>query len=80
MKTTTPMSGAWTTASFGGSAETLPVELSALGDHLGACKGSSGHLFALRCASANMLGFALSRFITTGVAIATLVGIATKTL
>lgn len=80
MKTNAKTTQAWSTASFGGSADTSPIELSSLGDHLGVCKGPSGHFFALRCASEAMRGFMLSRLVTTGVAIALLIGIATIAL
>jgi hypothetical protein len=77
MKTNTRATYAWSTASFGGNAETSPMELSSLGDHLGACKSPRGHLFALRCASEFTRGFMASRFVTTWLAIALLIGIAT---
>ena len=65
----------WSTASFGGPAESSLLELSALGDHLGLCKSSHGHLFALHCAAEAMHGFMVSRFVTTLVVIALLAGI-----
>jgi hypothetical protein len=36
----------WSTASFGDTADTSPMELSALGDHLDLCRGLRGRLFA----------------------------------
>ena len=61
----------WTTASFGESADTSPMELSALGDHLGHCRASRGRLFGLHCAAERLHGFVAPRFMTT-LAIATL--------
>jgi len=66
---------AWTTASFGDSADTSPMELSALGEHLHLCKGSRGRLFALHCVAETMHGFVAARLITTVVAVALLIGI-----
>jgi hypothetical protein len=80
MKTNTRATHAWSTASFGGNAETSPMELTSLGDHLGACRSPRGHLFALHCASEFTRGFMASRFVTTGFAIALLIGIATHVL
>jgi hypothetical protein len=39
----------WSTASFGDTADTSPMELSALGDHLDLCRDLRGRLFAARC-------------------------------
>lgn len=41
------------------------LELSALGEHLGLCKGSNRHWFAVQCAAHNLHGFIVSRFVTT---------------
>ena len=65
----------WTTASFGDNAETSPMELSALGEHLHACKGSRGRLFALHCVAETMHGFVAARFVTTLVVVALLIGV-----
>ena len=67
-------SPAWSTASFGNPTDTLPTELIALGAHLNLCKGSHGRLSALHGAAQAMHGFAASRFITTLVLIALLIG------
>ena len=56
---------AWTTSSFGEAADTSPMELSALGDHLSHCKSQSGRLFALRCRAASLHNFVAARFVTT---------------
>ncbi len=60
---------AWTTSSFGAAADTSPMELSALGDHLSHCKAQSGRLFALRCQAASLHNFVAARFVTTVVAL-----------
>lgn len=68
---------AWTTASFGDTAETSPMELSALGDHLSHCRSSRGRLFNLRCHAASAHRFVAARFVTTVVVVATgLTGVA----
>ena len=64
----------WTTASFGGAADTSPMELSALGEHLDRCKGAHGRLFALRCFAERMNGFVSARFVTTLVVATLLIG------
>lgn len=64
----------WSTASFGDTAETSPMELSALGEHLSQCQGSHGRLFALQCAVQGMEGFVAARFVTTLVVVALLIG------
>lgn len=77
MKSNAISPGSWSTASFGGSPETSPVELSSLGEHLGLCKNPRGHLFALHCAAETMGGFMLARFVTSAVVIVLLIGLAT---
>lgn len=61
---------AWTTSSFGDAADTSPMELSALGDHLSHCKSQSGRLFNLRCRAASVHSFVAARFVTTVVVLA----------
>ena len=70
----------WTTASFGGAAETSPMELAELGDHLNGCKASHSRLFALRCVAEDTNGFVSARFITTLVAAALLIGLVSLAL
>ncbi len=64
----------WSTASFGDSADTSPMELSALGEHLDQCQGSRGRLFALHCVAETMHGFVAPRLVTTLVVAALLIG------
>jgi hypothetical protein len=66
----------WSTASYGDKAETSPMELSALGEHLHVCKNSHGRMVALHCAAQSMHGFLAARFMTTLVVFAVLIGAA----
>jgi hypothetical protein len=47
MNTDALVAPSWSTASFGDAADTSPMELSALADHLDECRDSRGALFAL---------------------------------
>ena len=75
MKTHLSSSPRWSTASFGEPADTSPMELSALGQHLNRCQGARGRLFALQCAADSMTGFVAPRFITTLALLAVVTGI-----
>jgi hypothetical protein len=66
----------WSTSSFGDTADTSPMELSALGEHLDLCKGSRGRLFTLHCVAESMNGFVAPRFVTTLVVVGLLIGAA----
>ncbi len=70
--TMTPPS--WSTASFGDAADTSPMELSALGKHLHLCRSSHSRLVALHCAAVSMHCFVATRFVTTLVVVALLIG------
>ena len=72
----TAHANAWATASFGHVADTQPLELSALGEHLGQCKGQRGRLFSLRCLADATHGLLASRFVTTLVGVAMLFAVA----
>jgi hypothetical protein len=66
----------WSTTSFGGSADTSPMELDALGQHLSACRGQQGRFLALRCAAERLHVFVAARLVTSLVAAAVvLIGI-----
>ena len=65
MKANALASPPWTTSSFGGAADTSPMELYALGEHLGHCKGLNGRWFALQCVAETMNGFVSARIVTT---------------
>jgi hypothetical protein len=69
---TTPQ---WSTASFGDDTDTSPMELSALGAHVAACRMLTGHLFVARCAAEAMHGFVAGRMVTTLVVAALLMGV-----
>ena len=60
-----PNPSSWNTASWGGSADTSPMELSALGEHLDLCRAPHGRLFAMRCRAESVGRFAAARFVTT---------------
>lgn len=70
----------WSTASFGDAADTSPMELSALGEHLDLCRGARGRLFALQCAVQAMHGFVAARFVTTLVVVTLLIGVGSLVL
>jgi len=72
MNTNVMATPSWSTASFGDTADTSPMELSALGDHLHLCRGSCGRLFALHCVAQTMHGFVAARFVTTLVVVVAL--------
>jgi hypothetical protein len=63
----------WATASFADTADTTPMELSALGDR---CNGSRGRMFRLQCAADAMIAFVAPRFVTTAVIVALVFGVA----
>jgi len=65
----------WSTASFGDPADTSPMELSALGEHLHLCRTLSGRLFVLRCGAEAVQCFVASRFVTTLVVLSLLIGL-----
>lgn len=65
----------WSTASFGDTADTSPMELSALGEHLDSCKASHGRLFALQCMAERLNSFMASRLVTTLVVAGLLIGV-----
>ena len=67
MHLSTPDSRAssWNTASWGGSTDTSPMELRALGEHLRVCQAAHSRLFAVRCGLEHASRFAAARFVTT---------------
>ena len=67
----------WRTASFGDSADTSPMELHELGDHLDRCKGSRGRLFTLRCVAETLNAFVAPRFVSTLLVVTLLIGAGT---
>jgi hypothetical protein len=65
----------WSTASFGDTADTSPMDLSALGEHLDVCRGRGGRLFAVRCGAEAVHGFVAARLVTTLMVVATFFGL-----
>ena len=80
MNTPVTIAPCWSTSSFGDTADTSPMELSALGEHLDHCRGSRGRLFALRSVAETMHGFVTARFVTTLAAAALFIGVASLVL
>ena len=70
----------WTTSAFGGTADTSPMELHALGEHLDHCKDLHGRWFALQCAAETMNGFVSARIVTTLVVATLLIGVGASML
>lgn len=78
---TAPASGpCWSTASFGEAADTSPVELSALGEHLELCRSLRGRLFVLHCGAEATRDFIAARLVTTLLIIVLLAGLASLAL
>lgn len=65
MPTSDSRTSSWNTASWGGSSDTSPMELHALGEHLRVCKATHSRLFAMRCGLEHAGRFAAARFVTT---------------
>jgi hypothetical protein len=65
--------GGWSTSSFGVVAETSPVELSELSEHLDRCRRSSGRFFSALCLSDRLQSFLAPRVVTTLIVIALLI-------
>ena len=63
------LSPAWTTASLGHDADTLPGEMSSLGDHLSACQGLRSRWFELQCLAEATHSLLAARFVTSLVGI-----------
>lgn len=64
----------WTTSSFGAAADTSPMELAALGEHLDHCRGATGRLGTARYIAERLHGFVAARFVTTLVLATLLMG------
>ena len=65
----------WSTSSADHTADTSPMELAALGEHLDLCRNASGRMFGLRCFADSMNGFVAARFVTTLTLAALVLGI-----
>lgn len=66
----------WSTASFGDAADTSPVELEGLGQHLQQCSRPRSRWFALRCGMDTLHQGLLARFVTSLTLLVALVGLA----
>ena len=66
----------WTTAAFPDAADTSPMELSELGDHVNRCNGCRGRWFTLRCAADAVHDFIAPRFVTTLLIASAAIGLA----
>lgn len=64
----------WSTASFGHSTDTSPMELSALGEHLQVCQAGSRRLRALQRGAQALHGFVAPRFVSTLAVLAVVLG------
>ncbi len=74
-----PNHPSWSTASFGGSADTSPMDLDALGEHLSHCNTVHGRFFAVHCAAERMNAYVTARLVTTLV-VATLLAVGITSL
>lgn len=80
MQQSTTQAG-WRTTSFGGSTDTSPMELDALGQHLSACRRQQGRFLTLRCVAERLHAYVCARMVTSlVVAVALLIGIGTLVL
>lgn len=64
----------WSTASFGETTDTTPMDLAALGEHLAQCSARSGRLVAMQCGAQRLRGFVTGRLVTTLALLAALTG------
>jgi hypothetical protein len=64
----------WRTASFGDAADTSPMEMHELGQHLRQCSQAHGRLFLLRCGVDALHQGLLGRFVTSLTVLVALVG------
>ncbi len=64
MHTEALVAPSWSTASFGDAADTSPMEMSALADHLDACRDSRGLLFTLTSLGESASAFLAPRIVS----------------
>jgi hypothetical protein len=74
MYTKVPTFTSWSTASLGDADKSCALDLCALGAHLRVCQGPHAALFSLHSVASSMHGFVASRFVTTLLVVALLVG------
>ncbi len=63
----------WDTSSTDDSADSLPMELFALGEHRDQCLALRGWLFVLRCQAESLHSFLLTHLVSTVVLVALLI-------
>ena len=80
MRSPAATSPRWTTASISDAADTSPMELRELGDHVSRCNGSRGRWFAMRCAADAVHDFVAPRFVTTLFIAVAVIGLAALAL
>ncbi len=66
----------WATSSVPRAAETAPMELSALGDHVDHCNGSRSAWFSAKSAADRLAGFIASRLVSAVVLVVIIFGVA----
>jgi hypothetical protein len=71
-----PHSGQWRTSSFGEAADTSPMEINELGQHMQQCSRPASHLFTLRCGVDAVHQGLLARFVTSLALVVALLGMA----
>ena len=65
---------AWVTSSYGCGADTSPMQLSALGEHLSHCSRPASSIEVLVEGAEALRGFVLGRLVTTVTAVSAVVG------
>ena len=75
MNTSTNTQPLWCTAAFGGDADTSPMELAALEDHLALCQRAGSRWSAVRFVAERTHGFVSARFVTSLLVVFVTVGI-----
>lgn len=64
----------WSTTSVGDSADTQPVELSALGEHVSLCRGAGSRWAGLLRGAQAVHGVVSARFVTTLAVVVVVIG------
>lgn len=77
MPTLLPTAHCWRTSLPPAQSERPAHNLSGLDDHLALCRGQGGRLFAMRCMAETTHGLLAARFVSTVVAVGTLILAAT---
>lgn len=70
-----PLAGHWSTASFGSAADTTPLDLSVLSDHLRVCQAAHERLFGLRCRTDAVKAYLAAHVVTSVLAGCMLAGL-----